>query len=282
MPPVFTTNTYAYNTTYLLVVKYEFVDTLAYDDTVRLYINPNLDAPEPAVADLMNSDSTSNGVDRAMGCVALRQGGNLYNLTVDGIRISTTWDSAVPVELTSFTAVVNKNNVNISWKTVTETNNYGFEIYRNDKMISFIPGAGTTSRLNSYSYSDKNLSQASYRYKLIQIDFNGARETVAQQVVNINSVPNKFELSQNYPNPFNPSTKIKYSIPVGGINGEGIFTTLKIYNILGSEITTLVNEKKEAGNYEVEFSANNLPSGVYFYSISAGSLTSTKKMILTK
>ncbi|MEO8399224.1 MAG: T9SS type A sorting domain-containing protein, partial [Ignavibacteriaceae bacterium] len=281
-PPVFTSTTYSYGSTYLLVLKYEFVDTLAYDDTVRLYINPDLNAAEPVNADLVNSDTSANGVDRAMGCVALRQGANNYEISVDGIRITTTWETAVPVELTSFSAIANKNSVNLSWKTASETNNHGFELFRNGKMISFIPGAGTTTEERSYSYLDKNLASKTYIYKLIQVDLDGTRETVAQQEVNINSAPTKFELSQNYPNPFNPSTKIKYSIPFAGTAGEGVFTSLKIYNILGSEVTSLVNEKKEAGNYEVEFKANNFPSGVYFYSISAGNFHQTKKMILTK
>ena len=85
-----------------------------------------------------------------------------------------------------------------------------------------------------------------------------------------------FYLSQNYPNPFNPSTKIKYSIPQYG------FVTLKVYDILGRVIATLVNEEKRAGNYEVNFHANNLSSGIYFYRIEAGGFTDTKKFILLR
>ena len=88
--------------------------------------------------------------------------------------------------------------------------------------------------------------------------------------------PIGFSLSQNYPNPFNPSTTIKYSIP------KLSFVTLKVYDILGKEVSTLINEEKPAGIYQVEFKAANLPSGVYFYSIRAGKYVETKKMILMK
>ena len=97
--------------------------------------------------------------------------------------------------------------------------------------------------------------------------------------VDVNEVPNtpaSYYLSQNYPNPFNPSTKINYSIAAAGI------VTIKIYNILGREISTLVNEEKSAGKYEVNFNASALASGVYFYQIKAGGFVSSKKMILLK
>ena len=93
---------------------------------------------------------------------------------------------------------------------------------------------------------------------------------------NESTLPNDYSLSQNYPNPFNPSTKILYSIPQSG------FVTLKVMNILGKEVTTLVNEQKAAGNYSVEFDGVNLPSGVYFYKLQAGTFSQIKKMILLK
>ena len=91
-----------------------------------------------------------------------------------------------------------------------------------------------------------------------------------------NKIPTEFSLNQNYPNPFNPSTKITYQIP------KVSFITLKIYDVLGKEITTLVNEEKPIGSYEIEFNAKNLPSGIYFYKIQAGSFVETKKMVLMK
>jgi len=92
----------------------------------------------------------------------------------------------------------------------------------------------------------------------------------------LKQLPGSFALYQNYPNPFNPTTRIKYSI------ADREFVTLKVYDILGKEIATLVNKEKLAGNYEVEFNGSNLSSGVYFYRIQAGEFTSTKKFILLK
>ena len=100
-------------------------------------------------------------------------------------------------------------------------------------------------------------------------------------VKNNNKIPNNFKLYQNYPNPFNPTTKIKYSIPsveTGYIQS----VQLKVYDILGNEVATLVNENQRPGNHEVTFKAGNLASGVYFYRLQAGSLSDTKKFILMK
>ncbi|NOX17073.1 MAG: T9SS type A sorting domain-containing protein [Chlorobi bacterium] len=94
---------------------------------------------------------------------------------------------------------------------------------------------------------------------------------------------NGYRLYQNYPNPFNPTTTIEYSIPfVGNANFAYPTVTLKIYDILGSEITTLVNEKQHTGNYSIRFNATNLSSGIYFYSLQIGEFTETKKMIFLK
>jgi len=89
-------------------------------------------------------------------------------------------------------------------------------------------------------------------------------------------IPSHFVLEQNYPNPFNPSTTISFSLP------RSAYVTLKVYNLLGQEIETLVNGMRTAGTYKVEWRTNNLPSGVYFYGLTAGSAASTSKMLLLK
>jgi mannose/cellobiose epimerase-like protein (N-acyl-D-glucosamine 2-epimerase family) len=100
---------------------------------------------------------------------------------------------------------------------------------------------------------------------------------------NLSDLPNEFLLSQNYPNPFNPSTTIKYSIPVGvALNATTTTVSLKIYDILGREIATLVNRQQEGGNYEVQFDASHLSSGLYIYTITSGSFRDTKKMLLLR
>ncbi len=98
------------------------------------------------------------------------------------------------------------------------------------------------------------------------------------------NIPNQFALKQNYPNPFNPTTKIKYTIPSVGTSLMKFlqFVQLKVYDVIGNEVATLVNEEKPAGSYEVTFDASQLSSGIYFYTLKAGSFTETKKMALMK
>jgi hypothetical protein len=110
---------------------------------------------------------------------------------------------------------------------------------------------------------------------LKQIDFNGSTKFSEIVEVNLNSIA-QFQLDQNYPNPFNPSTKIKYSIP------QQSYVQLKVFDILGRQVKLLVNEQKVAGTYDVIFDASSLPSGIYFYTLTADDLSMTNKMILSK
>jgi len=107
---------------------------------------------------------------------------------------------------------------------------------------------------------------------------------VENSVTNISEIfqPEKFYLNQNYPNPFNPSTKIKFTIKNVTLSEAKNLVTLKVYDVLGNEITTLVNEVKPAGSYVVEFNAEELPSGIYFYRLQVDSFVQTRKMILLK
>ena len=101
-----------------------------------------------------------------------------------------------------------------------------------------------------------------------------------------NSLPTEFSLLQNYPNPFNPSTTIKYSIPIvetlSRSAGSLQNVQLKVYDILGHEVATLVNKTQREGNYEATFDASNLVSGIYFYKLTYGSFSESKKMLLIK
>ena len=198
-----------------------------------------------------------------------------------GFRIGNIVDDwLIPVELVSFSGNCIDRDVKLSWITATETNNQGFEIQRSENgddfaAIGFVEGNGTTTETHAYSYIDKNLNSGKYYYRLKQVDFDGTYEysNVVEVIVN---VPSIFSLEQNYPNPFNPATTINYSIP------EKSYVTLKIYDILGSEIETLINEEKPAGTYELNWNAASLPSGVYFYQLSAGNNVRTRKLILMK
>jgi hypothetical protein len=186
----------------------------------------------------------------------------------------------LPVELLSYTAKVIDNSVQLSWETATEINNFGFEIERKTdntiwENIGFAPGHCNSTSLNSYLFTDNTpKSGTKFKYRLKQIDLNGKYEFTNE--IEIEIVPSEFTLFQNYPNPFNPTTKIRYQLP----NESKV--VIKIYNILGSEVMELVNDKKEAGVYEVEFNADNLSSGTYIYKINADNFVQTKKMILLK
>lgn len=213
-----------------------------------------------------------------------------------------TINGGIPVELTSFTASVlqNEKAVNLNWTTATETNNSGFEILRkaqNDnewKTIGFVPGFGTTTEPKSYSFIDENVTTSIYKYRLKQIDFDGSFTFSNEIEVEVDFTPNEFVLHQNYPNPFNPSTVIKFEIP-GQARNDNALVTLKVFDVLGNEVTTLVNEEKQPGVYEVEFNSHsdegqNLASGIYFIQLrvvnpSTGSgqgFVETKKMILLR
>lgn len=188
-------------------------------------------------------------------------------------------DIMVPVELISFTGVSENNEITLNWATATELNNHGFEIERsvdNKEFITrgFVEGSGTSTEMHKYSFTEDALNGTLY-YRLKQIDYNGNYSY--SESIEINSVyASNFQLYQNYPNPFNPSTKIKYAIT------EQAFISLKVYDALGNEVSTLVNEVKPTGNYEVEFNGTGLSSGVYFYKLNAGSFVETKKMVLLK
>jgi hypothetical protein len=210
-----------------------------------------------------------------------------YTITIQGNgpdgtpvhRRTVSLDVIVPVELASFSATSDKNDVILSWITATETNNRGFEIQRKTnggyERIGFVEGKGTTTEIQNYFFRDKNVLAGSCNYRLKQVDYDGSFAYSDEIKIEI-CQPSVFFLSQNYPNPFNPATNIKYSIPEDGI------VTLKVFDVLGKEVTTLVNEHQQAGTFYVVFDGSNLSSGVYYYQLNAGEFTSTKKLALTK
>jgi len=149
------------------------------------------------------------------------------------------------------------------------------------KFAAHYPGADTVNASSSAMDNEGGFGQ-NHKFQLkdatapvwINMGF-GNFTTEVRQVEGV-SLPKNFELSQNYPNPFNPSTVIKYSVPESGM------VSLKIYNLLGEEVSELLNQNQNAGTYTATFDARLLSSGVYFYTLKAGSYTSTKKMMLIK
>ena len=190
--------------------------------------------------------------------------------------------TVIPVELISFIAEIDENGIVLKWETATETNNFGFEVERGIDNKTFekigqIKGKGTTTEKQKYIFRDASVSSKSkFYYRLKQVDYDGT--VIYSDVIEVDYsiIPDVFSLSQNYPNPFNPVTNIKYQIP------EFSFVTIKVYDALGKEVATLVNEEKAAGYYEIEFNAPSLASGIYFYKLRANNFTQIKKMILLK
>jgi Secretion system C-terminal sorting domain len=213
------------------------------------------------------------------------QGEGVNSIPVHRRSVTLEVTDNVPVELTSFSANVKNNSVVLSWQTATEVNNRGFEIERSFKAengrtswdkIGFVQGNGSSTNMNQYSFTDNNLVKpGQYYYRLKQIDFDGrySYSPVAEADV---SKPTVYFLSQNYPNPFNPSTTIEFSIP------ERSHVSLKVYDVLGNEVATLVNGWMESTNHQVTFDGSRLASGIYYYTLTTGNFTSTKKLILLK
>ena len=186
----------------------------------------------------------------------------------------------LPVELTSFDGKYSDGNVKLDWYTATETNNYGFEIQKgyddtSFSSIGFVPGFGTTTNGNHYSFTDNNLENFRNYYRLKQIDYNG--EFKYSDVVMVqNPALSDFHLYGNYPNPFNPATTIKYSLP------EQSKIKIILYNILGNEVKTLYSGDQDAGIHSLILNADNLSSGVYFVTMTAGGFYKTIKISLIR
>ena len=287
-----------YSETYLVVLSYTFNTATQQDDEIKLWVNPDLSGNEPS-PDLSFIDALTDA--NKFDDIDIRQGTNTPNAYIDGIRVSTSWSTApLPVELTSFTANQESNGINLQWETSNEINNYGFDIERSVESsnefqkIGFINGHGNSNSPKSYSFLDDKFteifknqesSKGEIQYRLKQIDFDGNYEyskIITVETLHATFLPSKFELLQNYPNPFNPVTTIKYSIPAVETR-RGVSVILKIYDILGNEIATLVNEQKQAGEYEVNFNASNLAGGIYLYRLqTASGVVLTKKLILLK
>lgn len=238
----------------------------------------------------------------------------LKNFTVLGdFAVGSTKVNSLPVELISFTAQSNNEMIFLNWSTATESNNAGWEVevrrfdsaqrdgsqssaISSQKIplnpplskgeanevsggfnsIAFIPGKGTTTESHSYQFqvesSKFNANRLEFRLKQIDLDGNYSYS----QILTVNVSPNHFELTQNYPNPFNPITVISYKLQVQSD------VRLVVFDLLGREVATLVNEKKEAGNYNAVFDASTFSAGIYFYKLSAGEFSVTKKMLLVK
>jgi hypothetical protein len=231
-----------------------------------LSVDPTLTPME--VLDLLRQTaSQSNNPDRLMGWGIIN--------TLDAIELI-----PVPVELTLFSGSYVNGSVQLEWRTATETNNFGFEVqkrYDNTsyEKIGFVPGNGTSTNGMQYSFEDDDLSAVRIFYRLKQLDFNGVFEYSNEIMVEVLKLTD-YQLFQNYPNPFNPSTSIKYSIPVQSK------IKIALYDIIGNEVSSLFEGVQESGVHDINLTADNLPSGVYFVSMRAENFSKAIKITLMK
>jgi uncharacterized protein (TIGR02145 family) len=209
-------------------------------------------------------------------------GGSINKTVGSNIRcINDLAISELPVELISFSASPFDNNIKLIWNTATESNTSSFEIEKKTlsaniwQKLASIKASGTSTTTKQYSYIDNYANSGNYSYRLKMIDLDGSFKY--SNIINIEiAPPAKFELSNAYPNPWNPATTIRYQVPTN------ILATIKVFDALGKEIATLVNEIKPAGNYEITFNAKGLSSGTYYCRMKAGNFVATKKLILIK
>jgi hypothetical protein len=193
-----------------------------------------------------------------------------------------TWE---PAELASFTAVSSTNGIELAWRTASETNLSRWDVERSTSgsyhTIAQMTAANVASG-HAYRYVDTDVQHCiTYSYRLVDVDFGGTRTThnmvvQASWTTTASNVPAAYELYANYPNPFNPETRIRFALPEAGT------VSLKVYDVTGHEVATLASGELSADEHSVTFRANNLPSGLYFYTLKAGVFTQTRKMILMK
>jgi len=269
-------------------------------DEVRLWnyvrseseINDNrilaLRGDEPGLLGLYHFDEPS-------GTVVYDASPNGINGTIVGgasfVESDAFISTTLPVELSSFTGRISGRDIVLNWSTASEENNAGWEIQRQEdspstplrdqsekvewETIGFVAGKGTTTESQNYVFSSpvtRNPSPVTLRLK--QLDLDG---TVSfSQILTIENKPEEFSLQQNYPNPFNPSTKIDFSLPESG------YAKLVVFDLLGREVKTLIDQNLEAGFHSAVYDAGNVAAGVYFYQLTFNGKVETRKFTLLK
>ena len=193
-------------------------------------------------------------------------------------------DNLSPKVPSGVQAKVNNGQIVLSWQPSGDADFQYYAVYRSTTSNFDPKGLSAYAKLTDTLFTDVNVSNGvTYYYRLSAFDFSGNESEYSAQaaantvgVVTVEPVPREFGLHQNFPNPFNPTTVISYQLPVIS------HVTLKVYDLLGREVAVLVNEKKDAGRYSVQWDAARLSSGIYFYSLQAGEYRDTKRMLLLK
>lgn len=196
-------------------------------------------------------------------------------------------DIQLSVELISFEAISGDGNVRLQWSTESELNNDHFILYRkiagssDFAHLAIIPGSGTSSQTQDYTYVDYSVvNGVTYDYRLADVDINGVETThdiiVSATPMGDETIPVDYALHQNYPNPFNATTLIRFDIKEQGL------VQLIIYDLLGREVATLVNEELDAKSYSISWDASGLSSGIYFCKLNTGNFTAARKLLFLK
>ncbi len=234
----------------------------------------------PTLGTLMPGGTADGGSIQAIGLTSFSD----FAIAKEG--------SALPVEMTTFSATQQgSNSVILRWKTATEINNMGFEIIRRiegsqaETKVGFVEGKGNSNSPNEYLFTDKKLAgNGKYVYRLKQLDSDGSYSYSRETALDVNVIPKTFALVQNYPNPFNPTTKVGYQLP------SSARVSIELYSILGSRVTTLVDQFLTAGEYSFELNTTSmqLASGVYLIKMQAfdegakNTFSKTIKIVLNK
>jgi hypothetical protein len=277
-------------------------DTISY--TVDAY-GP-MTVPGGGVYDALRIRKDERKGTRSIGYIFLAKNGASVQLTASdpsqpnsgviqlaGKSLSWTGPTTLlPIQLSYFRATLDagRARVELHWGTLSELNNFGFEVQKSARIDGefrtiaggFVPGHGTTTVPQEYTCIDFGVADGTWFYRLKQSDLDGTShysEAVSLHIVTAareGSAPALFLLEQNYPNPFNPSTKVRFSLP------HSARVSLKLYDLLGREVMTLLEEELTAGVHDVPFDAAGLSSGVYVYRLQAGGLIAARKMVFCK
>jgi len=223
------------------------------------------------------------GVEYAFYSVAEDALGNAEPAPSSADASTVVSSQAVPVELTAFTAQVDDESVQLNWKTASETDNAGFEVQRRRgtasswQQVSFVDGHGTTTATHHYAFTDRSIpfEADSLRYRLRQIDTDG--DAALSEAVEVTlGAPEELALHGNYPNPFADHTTIRYEVPEAGE------VRIAIFDMIGRQIRTLVDQRQDAGRRQIRFGARGLSSGVYFVRLTSDGRTATQKLTVVR
>ena len=234
------------------------------------------------------ADGVSTPVD-----LQVSSSGSLYYLYRGGTSgvIRVDYTLPLPIQLVSFTGMVTGGgDVQLTWVTLSEVNNYGFYVQRKRVGESeyvgvsngFVPGHGTTNEPHIYLFTDAMPGTGAWMYRLKQVDLDGATTYTEPVMIDVPTgiggarTPSSFALLQNFPNPFNPSTTVEFSLQQRG------YATLNITNLLGEIVATLVDGVLEGGYHAVRWDASTAPSGVYFYRLASSGRVDIKKLVLIR